>query len=571
MPKNRLQLKVLNMDINYLKISLYALVCFFSLNFSAAQNVGISDAGSSFTPDASSVLELKSTTRGLLTPRLTTAQKNAIAAPLTGLLVYDTSLNLFYYYNGTAWVPLFSTANGWSLTGNGSTTAGTNYLGTSDAIDLVFKTTGSERMRIAAGGNLVIGATVPRGQFDVAGTGDVYLANNTVAGTSQSLFLPGHILIAPYNGSDISYLQARRSDNSGSTNLQIRTYNAGTLINSMYIQYDGKVGLATSAPAFTFDNNSANVTNSKFGASLPLYITAANPGFGFNSYYDGVSSFLFGPGSVAGTHYGGNLAFAPATGAYTFQCSNATGVAGGTVTNLTSLSITRTGLNIFLNGVYTSGANWLQYDGNTIIAYHPTNNNLYAGKGAGAQYHASATDNTCLGYNAGNVLAAANYNTLIGSQAGLYRTTGGSNTCVGNLSGMGVAGSTATGQYNTFLGFQSGTLITTGANNEVIGVAARALSSGSGNVIIGHTAGDAITNGSNNTFIGNTAAVAAASGTSNSAAIGNGATVTADNNMIFGNSSVIGWGFGTTPGAAALKVGTGASNGSGATLTVGGV
>jgi hypothetical protein len=47
--------------------------------------------------------------------------------------------------------------------------------------------------------------------------------------------------------------------------------------------------------------------------------------------------------------------------------------------------------------------------------------------------------------------------------------------------------------------------------------------------------------------------------------------VTASNNMWFGNSSVVGWGFGVAPGAAAIRVGTGSSNGNGATLTLGGI
>jgi hypothetical protein len=55
---------------------------------------------------ASSVLELDSTTRGFLPPRMTTTQKNAIATPAAGLMVYDTTLNLISVYNGTIWISL---------------------------------------------------------------------------------------------------------------------------------------------------------------------------------------------------------------------------------------------------------------------------------------------------------------------------------------------------------------------------------------------------------------------------------------------------------------------------------
>ncbi|MDQ2769447.1 MAG: hypothetical protein M3Y54_02975, partial [Bacteroidota bacterium] len=55
------------------------------------------------TPNASSVLDLVSTSKGLLVPRMTTAQRTAIASPATGLLVYQTNGTTgFYVYDGSA-------------------------------------------------------------------------------------------------------------------------------------------------------------------------------------------------------------------------------------------------------------------------------------------------------------------------------------------------------------------------------------------------------------------------------------------------------------------------------------
>jgi nitrogen fixation protein len=56
--------------------------------------------------NASSQLEVRSTTKGFLPPRMTTTQKNAIASPAAGLMVYDTTLNLMSVYNGTIWISL---------------------------------------------------------------------------------------------------------------------------------------------------------------------------------------------------------------------------------------------------------------------------------------------------------------------------------------------------------------------------------------------------------------------------------------------------------------------------------
>ena len=64
-------------------------------------NSGAAGIGTT-APDASSLLEIKSTTKGFLPPRMTLAQRNAIASPATGLFIYQTnSTPGFYYYNGT--------------------------------------------------------------------------------------------------------------------------------------------------------------------------------------------------------------------------------------------------------------------------------------------------------------------------------------------------------------------------------------------------------------------------------------------------------------------------------------
>ena len=94
-----------------------------------AQNVGINATGAA--PAASAMLDISSTNSGLLIPRMTTAQRTAIAAPATGLLVYDTNLSSFYYYDGTQWVWMLSNTTGWTLSGN--TIAAANLIGTTNA------------------------------------------------------------------------------------------------------------------------------------------------------------------------------------------------------------------------------------------------------------------------------------------------------------------------------------------------------------------------------------------------------------------------------------------------------
>jgi hypothetical protein len=110
-----------------------------SLSPSKAQSVAINTDGT--TADASAMLEIKSTTRGLLTPRMTLAQRNLIGSPATGLMIYQTDNTPgYYYYNGSAWIQ-FSTGsatNFWTLNGinifnnnTGNVGIGTNSPATS--------------------------------------------------------------------------------------------------------------------------------------------------------------------------------------------------------------------------------------------------------------------------------------------------------------------------------------------------------------------------------------------------------------------------------------------------------
>lgn len=77
------------------KITVTCLFAFFILTGNMHGQVGIG----TINPDPSSILDLNSATQGILTPRMTTIQKTSITSPADGLLVYDTDLKSFYYYN----------------------------------------------------------------------------------------------------------------------------------------------------------------------------------------------------------------------------------------------------------------------------------------------------------------------------------------------------------------------------------------------------------------------------------------------------------------------------------------
>ena len=62
-------------------------------------NIGIG----TISPDITAKLQIDSTTQGVLNPRLTTAQKDAIVSPATGLRIFDTDLKHHEFFNGTKW------------------------------------------------------------------------------------------------------------------------------------------------------------------------------------------------------------------------------------------------------------------------------------------------------------------------------------------------------------------------------------------------------------------------------------------------------------------------------------
>lgn len=85
--------------------------------------------------DDSAILDVTSTTKGFIKPRMTTTQQNAIGTPGTGLEIYNTTLNQTSFYNGTVW------AQNWSTRGNNIVSG--DYIGTNNAIPLVFKQNGN--------------------------------------------------------------------------------------------------------------------------------------------------------------------------------------------------------------------------------------------------------------------------------------------------------------------------------------------------------------------------------------------------------------------------------------------
>ena len=84
------------------KISFFCVLMIVIFNTESFCQVGIGNT----SPDPSSILDITSTTQGLLPPRMTTVQRIAIASPVEGLVVFDTDKDAFYFHDGSNWTPI---------------------------------------------------------------------------------------------------------------------------------------------------------------------------------------------------------------------------------------------------------------------------------------------------------------------------------------------------------------------------------------------------------------------------------------------------------------------------------
>lgn len=146
----------------------------FSTKAAAQDNVGIGTT----TPDASAILEMLSTNKGVLVPRMTAVQRLAIATPANSLLVYDTDSMCYFFYRqpSSAWVSLCGLAAG----GSGATgaTGATGTAGTAGATG----DTGATGVAGATGDTGATGAIGSTGATgDTGATGAAGIAGNTGA------------------------------------------------------------------------------------------------------------------------------------------------------------------------------------------------------------------------------------------------------------------------------------------------------------------------------------------------------------------------------------------------------
>ncbi len=270
-----------------------ARLLFFVIIFNTSNNllaqVAINTDGSA--ADESSVLDVQSTERGLLIPRMTQTQRENISDPATGLLVYQTDGTKGFYYNmGTPvtpdWIGLSSTLITQIADADDDTKV--QVESSPDADSIHFEVNGTRAMTITPNGHVGIGTSAPVHKLSIEG-GNLLVDAYQTQGTGIS-FRNGQSL---YNMGIISY------DHGGGgvtpDGLTISAFDGlsfSTGSNSrnvrMIIDAAGNIGIGTTTPEGMLEVGNASGgsivisnTNYKLSGSnrtLPLKFNSGGPG-----------------------------------------------------------------------------------------------------------------------------------------------------------------------------------------------------------------------------------------------------------------------------------------------------
>jgi len=240
----------------------------FSVGFS--QTMVITDDPAYSIGATSSVLDIKSTSKGVLIPRLTLSERNLVSSPAPGLLIYQTdNTSGFYYYNGSDWTIVGPAVDGsetkvsagTNVTVTGSGTTGSPYVVNSSAAD------GSET-KVDAGTNVTITG---------AGTSSShYIINSTSANGSETIIDAGTNVTVTGSGTSASHYVIGATGGDGSetkvdAGTNVTVTGAGTSASHYVINATGGNGSETK-----INVTGPNITKSGTGTTGDPYVINYN-------------------------------------------------------------------------------------------------------------------------------------------------------------------------------------------------------------------------------------------------------------------------------------------------------
>jgi hypothetical protein len=212
----------------------------FSFSENIYAQIGINATGAA--PANNAMLDISSTTKGLLIPRMTTLERNALT-PIQGLTVFDITVNGYFFHNGTSWQQLLTTnANSpWLTSGNDIFNSNTGKVG--------------------------IGTSTPNAKLDILHAGGIGV-NVKSASSVSTVDIDG-----ASGGAELRFVNAGnlkwKLDNMPSTNdLEVFEFGASN-VNRLLLQSNtGNLGIGQSNPTSKLDILHTNGTGFRLKSSV---------------------------------------------------------------------------------------------------------------------------------------------------------------------------------------------------------------------------------------------------------------------------------------------------------------
>ena len=338
--------------------------------------VAINTDGSN--PNSSAMLDVKSDTAGILIPRMTAAQRDAISSPAQGLLVYVTDDNTFYFYTGSFWEKVGRGASGWIVYGN-----------------YVYVLTDS----VGIGTGNITAPLVVKGRIEQKGTGQSVFLGEGAGANSQ--------MTNNHNNVFVGY-EAGNANTNGAFNVAVghralksstdADYNSAVGFEALTSNTNGKRNVAVGLDAL--NQNTSGDANTALGTDALIMNTTghSNVAVGVRALYNNTSR-----NNIVAV--GDSALFNNGVGAY--QAYH---------------SITNTAI-----GSKAMFSNTTGYD-NTGVGY----NVMY--------YNTTGYENSAFGQSALLKNTTGHWNTAIGFRSLFENTTGYSNTALGFRAGGNATG-----------------------------------------------------------------------------------------------------------------------------------
>ncbi len=482
-----------------IQFPLIAVFLLMGLGLAAQQNVGIGTT----TPDPSAALDVQSTDKGMLVPRMTTAQRTAIASPANGLLVFDITTGGFWYFNGAVWTPIVSTTY---TAGAGIGIAGNSIsaLDASPTNELQTISISGTVLSLSNGGGSV---NLPSGPgssdnwgVQTVATTPVLSGNGTVANPltiAQNGAASGQALV--WNGANWAPSAVGGSYTAG-TGIGI----AGNVITN--------IGDANPNDDLTTASTAGGDVTGSF-SNLQI----AGGAVGNDEIANGgvtnekIASEAATNGQVLTANGSGGTAWATPTGGSSNKIQDADGNTMVQVEESPDEDIIRFDLGGTESMVLRKNSNGIA----RIELFNP-NQTTIVGEEAGLNENpdGGAIGNTFIGYQSGKANTIGESNTFLGSQSGKNNIEGRNNTAIGT----GSLFENTEGSFNTAIGYISLLSNTSGEQNTAIGTTSLLENTeGNYNTGIGAKALSSNTIGEENTAIGRSSLISNQTGNGNTA------------------------------------------------------